>query len=248
MITLPPMPSEQTVSWLGLLDLHERLAEGWALIGGQLVHLHCAERGQFPVRPTNDADTVIDVRADPAMLATFTATLTELGFVPAGISGEGLQHRWARGEASIDVLLPDGIGERASLRIGVTGSPTLPTAGGTQALQRSATVAVAVAGREGFVRRPNLVGALVAKAAAHTNPGDPGIGRHRRDFAVLAGLITARDFRAEQLTRKDRQRLRAMVAAVRQDRVLVAELADAEMSLGRLVVAAGLDVPQRTTE
>jgi hypothetical protein len=42
------------------------------------------------VRPTNDADTVIDVRADPTMLATFTETLTDLGFRSAGISAEGL--------------------------------------------------------------------------------------------------------------------------------------------------------------
>lgn len=70
MIFLPPMPPEQTASWMGLLDLLERLADGWTLIGGQLVHLHCAERGHCPVRPTNDADTVIDVRADPTMLAT----------------------------------------------------------------------------------------------------------------------------------------------------------------------------------
>lgn len=172
MIVLPAMPPEQTASWVGLLDLHERLATGWTLVGGQLVHLHCAERGQFPVRPTNDADTVIDVRADPRMLATFTGVLTDLGFASAGISAEGLQHRWVRGDASIDVLLPDGIGERASLRPGVTGSPTLPTAGGTQALQRSETVAVSVAGREGSVRRPNLVGALVGKAAALSNAGD----------------------------------------------------------------------------
>lgn len=127
------------------------------------------------MRPTNDADadTVIDVRSDPNMLATFTKTLTELGFASAGISAEGLQHRWIRGEASIDVLLPDGIGERASLRQGVTGTPTLSTAGGTQALQRSETIAVMVAGREGSVRRPNLVGALVGKAAALSNSGDP---------------------------------------------------------------------------
>lgn len=248
MIVLPAMPPEQTASWHGLLDLHDRLADGWTLIGGQLVHLHCAERGQFPVRPTNDADTVIDVRSDPRMLATFTKTLEDIGFEPAGISAEGLQHRWTRGAASIDVLLPDGIGERASRRAGITGNPTLPTAGGTQALQRSATVAVTVAGREGSVRRPNLVGALVAKAAAHTNPGDPGIGRHRRDFAVLAGLLTARDFRGVELTKKDRLRLRAMVAAVRHDQALVVELPDAEVSLGRLVVAAGIEVPQRTTE
>lgn len=240
MILLPAMPPEQTASWWGLLDLHERLAEGWALIGGQLVHLHCAERGQYPVRPTNDADTVIDVRADPTMLVTFTATLTDLGFGPAGISADGLQHRWIRGDASLDVLLPDGIGERARLRPGVTGSPTLPTAGGTQALQRSETVPVTVAGRAGAVRRPNLVGALVGKAAALSNSGDPGLGRHRRDFAVLAGLLTARDVRNEPLTKKDRQRLRAMVAAVKKDRALLLEIPDAENSLARLVTAGEL--------
>ncbi|AIY17288.1 hypothetical protein GUY44_13450 [Pimelobacter simplex] len=234
------MPPEQTASWLGLLDLHQRLADGWTLIGGQLVHLHCAERGLLAVRPTNDADTVIDVRAAPTMLATFTNALTDLGFTSAGISAEGLQHRWVRGDASIDVLLPDGVGERARLRHGVTGSPTLATAGGTQALQRSETVAVMVAGREGAVRRPNLVGALVGKAAALANASDPGLGRHRRDFAILAGLLTARDFRSEELTKKDRQRLRAMVAAVQQDGALLLEVPSAEVSLDRLVMAADL--------
>ncbi len=68
MIVLPDMPEEQTASWLGILDVYNVLPEGWTLIGGQLVHLHCAERGQFPERPTNDADTVLDVHADPTIL------------------------------------------------------------------------------------------------------------------------------------------------------------------------------------
>lgn len=191
MIVLPDMPPEQTASWLGLLDLSERLADGWTLIGGQLVHLHCAERGAFPMRPTNDADTLIDIRADPMMLTTFTRTLTDLGFA-------------------------------------------------SQALQRSETVAVTVAGREDSVRRPNLVGALVGKAAALSNVGDPGGGRHRRDFVILAGLLTARDFRNEELTKKDRQRLRAMVAAAKKDRALLLEIPDAEVSLARLTTAGEL--------
>lgn len=138
------------------------------------------------------------------------------------------------------MLLPDGIGDRASHRQGVTGSPTLPTAGGTQALQRSETIRVTVAGREGSVRRPNLVGALVGKAAALSNAGDPGPGRHRRDFVILAGLLTARDFRGQELTKKDRQRLRAMVAAVQKDRVLLLDILSAEVSLNRLITAAEL--------
>jgi hypothetical protein len=241
-IELPAMPPAQTSSWVGLLDLYDHLPDGWTLVGGQLVHLHCAERGQFPVRPTNDADTVIDVRADPRMLARFTTALTELGFEPAGISAEGLQHRWARGDASIDVLLPDGIGDRASSRVGATGSPTLQTAGGTQALQRTQTVAVAVDGRTGHVRRPNLVGALVGKAAALSNAGDAGRGRHRRDFAVLAALLTARDFRNETVTQKDRRRLAAMVRAVRSDQALLLDLPYTAAAIDRLVIAADLGV------
>lgn len=241
MIVLPAMPPEQTASWLGVLDLYDRLSDGWTLIGGQLVHLYCAERGQFPARPTNDADTVIDVRADPKMLYTFTKTLAGLGFESAGISAEGRQHRWVRGKASIDVLLPDGVGERASGRQGVTGGPTLPTAGGTQALQRSEVVAVTVDGREGWVWRPNLVGALVVKAAAHGNAGDPGVARHRRDFVVLAELVAAADFADEDLTPKDRQRLRLIVTAIENDRALLLEIPVAAAAIERLKVAAKLD-------
>jgi hypothetical protein len=240
LITLPEMPAEQTASWLGILDLYDRLGEGWTLIGGQLVHLHCAERGQFPIRPTNDADTVIDVRADERFLRTFTRTLTDLGFHADGISAEGLQHRWRRDKALIDVLLPEGVGERVSSREGVTGSPTLSTASGTQALQRSETVAVEVAGREGFVRRPNLVGALVVKAAAHANPGDAARGRHRRDFVVLARLLRASDFAPEELSKKDRQRLSSMISAINADHETLLEIPDAKAALDRLVVAAKL--------
>ena len=238
MTVLPLMPAEQTASWIGLLDLYDRLQSGWTLIGGQLVHLHCAERGQFPVRPTNDADTVVDVRADPGVLHTFTKTLTELGFESAGISAEGRQHRWRRGHASIDVLLPEGAGERASLRQGVTGSPTLPTKGGTQALARSETVPVTVEGREGFVCRPNLVGALVVKAAAHRNVGDADRRRHRHDFVALAGLLTATDFAGEEVTKTDRRRLSAIVTAIREDRELLLEVPDASTALDRLTLAA----------
>jgi hypothetical protein len=122
------------------------------------------------------------------MLATFTETLTDLGFRSAGISAEGPQHRWVRGEA----------------------------------------------------RRPNVVGALVGKAAALGNAGDPGLGRHRRDFVVLAGLLTARHFGNHELTRKDRQRPRAMVTAVGKDRALLSEIPEAQISLDRLITAGEL--------
>ena len=240
MIILPPMPPEQTAAWHAVLDIHDRLDDGWALIGGQLVHLHCAERGQSETRPTNDADTVIDVRAQPNMLHRFTATLVDLGFEAHGISAEGLQHRWVRGPASIDVLLPEGAGERANARLGITGSPTLPAEGGTQALRGTVTVAVTVEGRRGFVRRPNLVGALVTKAAAHGRTGGDR-RRHRYDLVILAGLVTATDFAAETLSRSDRRHLRSIVAAVERDRELLVQMPEALRAIERLGLAARLN-------
>jgi len=191
------------------------------------------------VRPTNDVDTVIDVRSDPNILHTSTGTLTSLGFRSAGISAEGRQHRWRPGVDRCAATRGDR--ERASERQAVTGSPTLPTEGGTQALRRSDTVAVTVDGREGFVRRFNLVGALVVKAAAHCNPGDLDPRRHRRDFLVLAGLVRASDFTDDDLNKTDRRRLRSTVTAIEADRELLLETADAPDAIARLKTAARLD-------
>jgi hypothetical protein len=240
-VLLPAMTGGQAASWHALMDLHERLPGNWTLVGGQMVHLHCAERGVDPERPTEDADTVLDIRAAHDMLARFTGALLELGF-EAHTSGDGLQHRWTRRDdaAQIDVLLPDGVGERAASRRGAGGAPTLETPGGSQALSRSESVAVTVSGRTGQVRRPNLVGALVMKAAAHTAVGDAGRARHRRDFVTLAALVSARDFRETELGPKDRQRLRAIIAAVRADRGILLAQPDAEGGLQRLERAAAL--------
>lgn len=102
------------------MDLYEQVSSNWTLIGGQLVHLHCAERGAFPSRPTNDVDTVVNIRASPTILATFTGALKNLGFT-AEISGDGIQHRWRRDLAQIDVLIPEGVGERAAASTGAGG-------------------------------------------------------------------------------------------------------------------------------
>ena len=78
------------------------------------------------------------------------------------------------------------------------------------------------------------------KAAAHTAVGDAAKGRHRFDFATLAALVAARDFRGVDLNRKDRRRLRDMLAATRADRDVMFGLSDAHESLDRLERAAGL--------
>lgn len=80
MIVMPLMPSQQQRVWHCLFRISERLPGGWALIGGQMVHVHCAERGAEPHRTTTDGDAVVDIRADPTMLTKFTHELVQLGF------------------------------------------------------------------------------------------------------------------------------------------------------------------------
>lgn len=236
MIVMPTMTPQQEASWHGLLDLYERLPGQWALIGGQMVHLHCAERQYSPRRPTPDVDAVLDVRANPKILLTFTEALMDLGFASAGVSMQDRQHRFVRGDASIDVLIPNNVGPRLSGLKGATGSPTLQTPGGIQALRRSETVEVDVAGRIGHVRRPNLIGALIVKAAAHTIPGDQRRGRHRSDFATLAALLSRRDLMGEALSKKERNYLRLMLSNVGEDAAATDGLTEIEDGLARLSV------------
>ncbi|MCW2813554.1 MAG: hypothetical protein JWN84_1009 [Nocardioides sp.] len=239
-VVLPPMSAAQEQSWLALIDLHERVPSDWALVGGQLVHLHCAERGASPQRPTLDIDAVVDVRASPDILEAFTGALKDMGFDP-DTSADGAQHRWRRDHAQIDdVLIPEGVGEKAASRQGAGGGRTISAPGTTQALSRSEQVTIQVGDRVGTVLRPNLVGALVAKAAARTEiVNDRARGRHCADFVVLATLIAARDFRTADLGKKDRQRLRKMVVCCRDDPSALS-IEGATEALNRLERAAGL--------
>ncbi len=139
MTVMPVMPPAQERVWQALFLLSERLPEGWTLVGGQMVHLHCAERGLVPHRTTNDGDAVVDIRTDRQMLARLTAELVRLGFSSDGVSAEGHEHRWTEGEAVIDVLVPTNLG-RSQTVTGVTVGAT----GAQQALDRSELVTVAV--------------------------------------------------------------------------------------------------------
>lgn len=99
---------------------------------------------------------------------------------------------------------------------------------------------VVVEGRAGTVLRPNLVGALVGKAAARTEiAASLTSSRHCTDFVVLSSLVAARDFRENELTRKDRSRLRRMLTYCRRDDSAMS-VEYAVEALDRLERAAGL--------
>lgn len=192
--------------------------------------------GATPVRPTDDVDAVLDVRAEPGVLHTFTSALADVGFSSAGESWQGHQHRWRRGAGEIGVLIPRHLGEKAVGRRGVSGGTTIETPGAQQALDRSEGVEVALGGRVGVVRRPNLLGALVAKAAAHSVILDRARARHLVDFAVLTTLLRPAD-RVDRAGRRDREHLDAALAALANDPRSWAGVDGAEAGLARLRLA-----------
>ena len=240
---MPAMRSAQQAGWRALFDVYDAHPTGWTLVGGQMVHLWCAERGASPTRPTDDLDAVLDVRGepgDPGVLMTFTKVLDGLGFAPAGTSPNGHQHRWVRDGAQIDVLIPRAVGERAAKRKGVGGRTTIETPGAQQALNRTEGIAVVVGDHTGWVRRPNLLGALVAKAAAHGVALDTGRTRHITDFLVLATLIEPRD-EIGTANKRDRQHLYGMLGAVANNRRTLLAVEGAQDGVYALRLALGLE-------
>lgn len=213
-VILPTTSAAQDASWRGLFYLAARVPDGWTLVGGQMVHLLCAERGVTPHRATPDVDTVLDVRRNPQILMTVTSTLEAAGFRSLGVTMGGKQHRWEREEAIIDVLIPQLTG-RAATNKGAGGSPGLETPGAQYALNRSERVQVTVGSETGFVNRPTLIGAVVAKAAAYSVTVDIGRARHLGDLALLASMLTARDLRDIGLVKGEKRYLCPAVEAAR---------------------------------
>lgn len=207
-------------------------------MGGQLVHLHCAERNYAPQRPTADADAVVNARA-PEVLGAVTEALIEMDFDPGKPSVEGVQHRWTRGLAVVDVLIPEGVGDRTRRRQSASGFPTVAAPGGTQALARSEVIGVQIGDRVGTVPRPPLLSAMIMKAAARIETIQPGRERHCLDFAALAAILASGDTSAFVLTRKDRQRLRQMIVLTREHPLALEQNPNADRRLARLAEIVG---------
>ena len=213
-LKIPALTEGQAQSWRGLLAVAEIVPGGWCLVGGQMVHLHCWERGAFPNRPTDDVDTVLDIRAHPQMLRTFTEALSSVGFRSSGESWEGHQHRWVRDQAQIDVLIPSSLGERARRRTGVTGGTTLETPRAQGAIDRAEPITVDVEGVTGVVYRPSLLGALLMKSAAYSVTQDRYRERHLIDVAVLCAIVNAGDLRHASFTPREIRRISAALDAL----------------------------------
>jgi len=205
-VRLPTLVGHDDELWDALIELSEARLGEWTLIGGQMVFLHAIEHGAIPPRVSTDLDVLVNARISGRPLAAFASGLEELGFEQDGISPDGIAHRYRRNRVTIDVLAPEGLGERTDLTTTPPGR-TLQVPGGTQALDRTELVPVMSSTRSGHVPRPSLLGAVVAKALAVAVDDAPAA--QRLDFVFLLSLIDDPFALAAQLTAKDRRRIRA---------------------------------------
>lgn len=191
-------------------------SSSWAVVGGLMVHLHCAEAGIRASRTTEDIDLAIDVFADRTALYRLTVVLRDLGFqdvTPDPLTGGSrLSYRWQRDGVKVDLMVPKRTGTQRRVARTITGRQSVELPAVQQAVMRSDRVAVMVDDAQyASVRRPNILGAVVIKAVASTQDRrDPD--RHREDLAMLGAVAAGRADLARlaiHVSPKDRKRLRA---------------------------------------
>lgn len=191
-IRVPTVGVKDRESWLAFAEICERMPDGWTLVGGSLTQLHLLERGSTRARFTRDMDVVLDIRARPKAIPELVETMRAVGYEP-GLNPAQKDHRWIRGDAQIDILVPRGL--RSSFLetrhdgIGFA----LETRGAEVALRRSEKRDVQVDGTVFTVNRPDLVGALYGKCSALLIPGDADKSRHFEDIGLLASIVSEED-------------------------------------------------------
>jgi hypothetical protein len=219
-VVLPPLDDELEAAYRMLLQLDEQVSEPWTLIGGLMVFTLCAEHGAPFTRPTGDADIAVGVFTHRAGLARVTSHLMTAGFediTPSAIDRrEQLSYRWAREGVKFDVAVPPKVNGQRNRPTSATGRTATELPATQQALQRTERLAVRIGNDTGYVRRPDLLAAIIIKAvAARTDIRNPE--RHREDLVSLADNLahSGEHLRfAPQMRPKDRSRLATAVPLI----------------------------------
>lgn len=226
-LTLSDMPEYQQAMWLTLMEFEESDPPPWVLVGGQMTALHLAEHGHTAHRPTDDGDVVVGVWTRRDALRSTSIYLTSNGFTEHKTT-DGYGYRFVRGKTAIDVMIPEGLDRQNRYPTTGSGRPGLQADGGNQALTRAERLPIRINDQMGYVRRPTLLGAIVAKARAwvvdHRDPE-----RHAQDLIALTE-VALRDPRAiiSQTRPDDRRAVRAALRRLPTDHRLWRAAEDAE--------------------
>lgn len=186
-------------------------ARGCSSAGSWCSCMH-APPASAKVRTTDDVDALIDVMGTDVTVSFVAGRLHGLGFelVEPGWDNAAA-HRLRRGDDVIDLLVADHLPKHKRPRL--AGHAVIATEGGAQALARTQRVTVIDGDTHVELVVPDLLGALVLKAAAH-GADSRDRERHLRDAALLAALITDHRSELARLQGSDRKRLRRLREAL----------------------------------
>jgi hypothetical protein len=256
MISLTDLTPAEWEAWSVLFDLAEEDSESWVLVGGQMVFLLAREHNAERKRVSDDADVLVNVRLKPGGTAWLSRWLVDRGFTLVGISTNEIGHRFERranlgpGKVSIDVLAPEGLGSRTSTTT-ISPARTVQAPGGSQAFPRSEVIEVSIATfdgkfeRAGRVQRPNLLGALVMKAAGIgeiVDRDDPE--RDWEDAAFMLSFLPDPDVSAGECEPTDRRRLLALKPLLERSHPAWDRLTDDDCRAGTSALLTLLGLPE----
>lgn len=199
--------------WPLVVELSEALpAASWVLVGGLMVQLHARAAGVPDPRPTADVDMLVDVLSAGTSVARLVGGLRTIGFevVEPGWP-DAPTHRLRRDAETIDLLVADHLPSNRRPRL--LRRPVMAIDGGTQALARTQQAIVQQGDRTIALLIPDVLGALILKAAAHAADRRDR-DRHLRDAALLASLITDHATELARLRGSDGKRLRHLRGAL----------------------------------
>ena len=149
---------------------------------------------------------MVNARVMSASIADFATVLASHGYTLEGINPDGIGHRFSSAHLSIDLLAPDGLGNRANL-ITIAPARTVQVPGGTQALRRTQLFDIQAGLAEGSLPAPNLAGAILIKARAVEVDDLPN--EQLKDLAFLLSIAPDPVAMREELTGNERKWLRA---------------------------------------
>jgi hypothetical protein len=191
------------------------------VVGGQMVAIHAALAGVDAPRVTDDGDVVVDVRsAGRDSIGHVARTLVDIGF--SVLSSSDNVTRFVRGDATIDLLAPEGLAGEATT---IAPGRAVQAPGATQAIARRGPVSVDWVDGATTINCPSLLGAIVAKAAGSqeiVSLTRDERHKHQGDFVFLLSLATIVDpeeIDPAELTTKDRKRLRTAIAPILDDAI-----------------------------
>ena len=222
--------------WEKIAELAQEFGidQHWCLVGGLMVQLHAYEHAASP-RPTSDIDILADARGRPSMTRRLAERLDELGAELADppTTDPNLGYQFEVDDQTVEILGPDGLKDPART---LGKYETIEVPGGTQALNRTETVTIAIdGGSPSEIRRPTLLGAILLKARAlkvHNRRED-----QRQDLVLLLSFVEDPRSMAADLRDSERKWLRqARVDLQLDDPLLQDRFSEEQLRLARLAL------------